>query len=589
MTSFTFNVIDQVSGPVRQIAASFRAANSPLAGFRSGLSSLLPVMNRVQGEAGQTSSSIKGIGSPLKGLSGMLPGIGSAMAGVFAVDKVFEFGRGVVDTLAKFERFEAVLTNTLGDNGMAKAVMADIKQFAATTPFQVDELTDSFVKLANRGFAPNMAQMTMMGDLAASTGKSYDMLVEAILDAETGEFERLKEFGIRASKEGDKVRLAFKNISKEVDFNPQSIRSFLLELGEVAPGVKGSMAAISQTTGGMLSNIEDQWTALKLGIGQVFAPFLAKMLPKVTEGLTSMAGWIEKNGNKFSEAIGYVRAQFQVVQPWIERHFQVIAKFGMAVWPILYKVGEVLFSVLGPIIRGSYRLFDWLFSGITGWLNANQASIIEWVGVVGSGIKAIAGLTIWATQGLVKGFQWVWSVLGGLFEWFKENNIISYLVKLFPGAWAAIKGFFTQVLDWLVSNIFKPIVDFFVGVFDAMGKDLAIKAPVVDSAQGSDAEGNYRSGEYRETAGGSTAGFLDKFNSQFGAPTGGRTGGSKSPIKDGLSSVTGGGGNVKHININIQKLVESLNINTTTLGMGRSEVKSEMERLLLSVVNDVNY
>ena len=43
------------------------------------------------------------------------------------------------------------------------------------------------------------------GDTASAMGKSLDDMVEAVADAATGEFERLKEFGIRASKNGDRV------------------------------------------------------------------------------------------------------------------------------------------------------------------------------------------------------------------------------------------------------------------------------------------------------------------------------------------------------------------------------------------------
>jgi len=54
--------------------------------------------------------------------------------------------------------------------------------------------------------------------------------------------------------------------------------------------------------------------------------------------------------------------------------------------------------------------------------------------------------------------------------------------------------------------------------------------------------------------------------------------------------VAGGERNVKNITINISKLNDGgININTSTLGMSAGQIKAEMERILLSVVNDVNY
>ena len=52
----------------------------------------------------------------------------------------------------------------------------------------MEELTESFIKLKNRGFDPTKEELTQIGDLAASQGKSFDQLTEAILDAQTGEF-----------------------------------------------------------------------------------------------------------------------------------------------------------------------------------------------------------------------------------------------------------------------------------------------------------------------------------------------------------------------------------------------------------------
>lgn len=182
------------------------------------------------------------------------------------IDLIKEFGVQVFQTTAKFEKLEAVLTTTLGSRSGAQLAMKQIQKFASETPFAVDEITEAYVKLANRGFKPTMEQMTKMGDVAASTGKTFDQLVEAQLDAETGEFERLKEFGIRAEKEGDRVRFTFKGISQEVEFTSDAIRNYIVSLGD-AEGISGSMASISETLSGKVSNLGDSWDSLLKTVG----------------------------------------------------------------------------------------------------------------------------------------------------------------------------------------------------------------------------------------------------------------------------------------------------------------------------------
>lgn len=206
-----------------------------------------------------------------------LENIGGKLAAAFSVGAVVEFGKKILDTRAEFQKFEAVLTNTLGSSAAATKSMEMIQQIAAKTPFSVKELTESYVKLVNQGFKPTSSEITKLGDLAASQGKSFDQLTEGIIDAQTGEFERLKEFGIRASKEGDKVKFTFKGVQTQTDFNSESIRKYVLSLGDLE-GVSGGMAAIADTLGGKVSNLGDNFDAFFNNLGKnsegVFAFFL---------------------------------------------------------------------------------------------------------------------------------------------------------------------------------------------------------------------------------------------------------------------------------------------------------------------------
>ena len=241
-----------------------------------------------------TKSNDESIASTKK-MSGAFSDVGKTLASVFAVDQLISFGKQILATTVEFQKMEAVLTTALGSNSAAKAAMDQIVNFASKTPFQVNELTDSFVKLANRGFVPTMEQMRQMGDVASSVGKSFDQLTEAILDAQTGEFERLKEFGIKASAQGDVVQFTFKGITTEVAKSDKAIQEYLLSLGNLE-GVAGSMEAISKTTGGAISNLEDNITQLFKNIGDSSSGFInwfVKDLNNVISSLRNMGEIIE--------------------------------------------------------------------------------------------------------------------------------------------------------------------------------------------------------------------------------------------------------------------------------------------------------
>jgi len=213
--------------------------------------------------------------------------VGGIVAGAFAAGSILSLGKSIVETTAKFETFAAVLTNTLGSASQAQMAMQMITDFAAKTPFSVEELTGAFVKLANQGFKPSYDEMRKLGDLASSTGKSFGQLAEAILDAQTGEFERLKEFGVKAKVAGDQVTFSFKGVATTVANTSDSIQKYLLTLGDVE-GVSGSMAAISATLTGKISNLGDSWTTLMKNMGDSNSGVLKNTVDKLTQIVSAL-------------------------------------------------------------------------------------------------------------------------------------------------------------------------------------------------------------------------------------------------------------------------------------------------------------
>lgn len=234
------------------------------------------------------SKSVDKFGKQAKQSEGIASKFGKTIVGLAAGIGIASIGKQIFDVTAEFQKLAAVLNNTLGSQSLASAALNDIKTFAAQTPFGVQELTASFVKLANQGFKPTIEQLRLLGDIAASQGKSFDQLTEAIIDAQTGEFERLKEFGIRASKEGDKVSFTFKGVKTQVDFTSESIRNYILALGG-AEGVSGSMAAISTTLGGKVSNLGDSFDNLFNALGESSTGILSYVLDQLGTAVAFVA------------------------------------------------------------------------------------------------------------------------------------------------------------------------------------------------------------------------------------------------------------------------------------------------------------
>lgn len=191
------------------------------------------------------------------------------------------------ETRKEFAKYEAVLRNTFQSQKKANEAMKMLQQLAADTPSSLQEWTEAYIKLINRGIKPTRQELINMGDLAASQGKSIDQLIEAVLDAMTGENERLKEFGIKASKNGEITKFTFRGITTEVRNTEDSIKDYLLSLGKIE-GITGSMAVQMEELEGIQSNLGDSMDAFFNKVGKKLEPFWKSMLKWAINFFTTM-------------------------------------------------------------------------------------------------------------------------------------------------------------------------------------------------------------------------------------------------------------------------------------------------------------
>lgn len=349
---------------------------------------------------------------------------------------------GTIEATGRFERFGAVLSNTLGAEQARKA-LEDINTFAATTPFQVDELTDSYLKLANRGLTPTLEQMTLLGDLAASQGKSFEQLTEAVLDATTGEFERLKEFGIKASKEGDRVTIAFKGMQQTIANTPEAIQQALLGFGELE-GVAGGMAAISNTLEGQLSNLQDRFTKLQVTLGTAFRKSIGSgigVINALLNKLESLADWLLVNQGLVSD---------------------VFIAFGIAAGV----AGLALIALNAKVLLLNANLL------ITALLDPFRLMVIS------AALLAAGVVLLWQRfetfRGVLLGLwevgKFVFSRMMKISELIWEQIIIG--VKAVQMAFTAFKAWFSSLVDDIF-EIIRPLVDFFARIFKNVSNALA--------------------------------------------------------------------------------------------------------------------
>ena len=93
------------------------------------------------------------------------------------------------------EGYRLQLETATKDTVKAAGIMRYAIDLANRTPFEGGELVEGAAKFEAMGMSAEQ-WLTRAGDMAAATNKSFDQATEALIDAQTGELERLKEFGI---------------------------------------------------------------------------------------------------------------------------------------------------------------------------------------------------------------------------------------------------------------------------------------------------------------------------------------------------------------------------------------------------------
>lgn len=215
----------------------------------------------------------------------------------------------VVTAGLTFEKFRTQLEGLEGSAEAGERALSWVTDFAAKTPYELTEVMEAFIALRAYGIDPTNGTLRSLGDTAAGMGKPLMQAVEMIADAQTGEFERIKEFGIKASVEGDKVTFRWqrngKEMSKTVKQTSTDIQNALL--GIMDQRFAGGMQRLALTTSGKWSNLMDGMTRAANRVWEGgFGDSVNRQITRINSALEKMEkdGSLKKWADETGEGIG---------------------------------------------------------------------------------------------------------------------------------------------------------------------------------------------------------------------------------------------------------------------------------------------
>ena len=268
------------------------------------------------------------------GLSDTMSKLAGVITGVFGVYGLGVLAKSTIATAAAFETFKIQLETIQGSSSKAEKSMEWITKFAAKTPYELNQVVDSFVKLESYGLNAQK-WMRPLGDTASSMGKGLNQAVEMFADALVGEFERLKEFGVRAKQTANDVTFSWKQNGKDMVITAAKTQGAIGNaLGQIFSRFEGGMDKQSKTLSGMLSNMSDNFTIFqqKLTDGGVLDSIKALLtdLNGAFDDLTASKAEIKVWADAFASALRGVGSVIKTTLELTKSLADVSGAFGLA-------------------------------------------------------------------------------------------------------------------------------------------------------------------------------------------------------------------------------------------------------------------
>lgn len=234
--------------------------------------------------AQRAQAELRGIGTAAEAevlkMDGLMGKLAASAAGLFAVDKIKDFVSQLALVRGEYQQLEVAFETMLGSKSKADALMGQLIDTAATTPFEMSEVAEASKMLLAYGMEGDKVNETLirLGDIAA--GLSMPLKDLAFLYGTTMVQGRLYTQDLNQFL-GRGIPLA-DELAKQFGKNKSEVKK-LVEEGKIGfPEVQKAIEALtgegskfgglmekqSKTIKGQLSNIEDAWEQMINEIGK---------------------------------------------------------------------------------------------------------------------------------------------------------------------------------------------------------------------------------------------------------------------------------------------------------------------------------
>ena len=300
-----------------------------------------------------------------------------------------------------YETYKVQLETATKDTKKASQLMRDAIAFANKTPFETGQVIEATAKFESMGLSAKK-WLSITSDMAGATSKDMIQAVEAVIDAvASGEFERLKEFGLskKTLEDLDVSGKVFNNKGQVID---QLALTELL-FTEMEKRYKGGAESLSKTTKGMWSTVTG-----------VFKNSMAKIVGVTDDGLVRTGSLLDNFRNVIEKVDNKMTSWQQ--DGTIEK---ISAKFDSFV-----ARAKVIFGYIGNLIDFVKQKFaDWQADGTIDNLKERLGNIFE-------NVINFIPTTINFVSSFLNNLRWILPVIAGITAGVKTWGIVSNITAI---------------------------------------------------------------------------------------------------------------------------------------------------------------
>lgn len=348
------------------------------------------------------------------------------------------FGIGFKESF-NLEGYKSQLETATKSTEKAGKLMSNAIKFANSTNFENGEVVEATAKMESYGIS-STKWLVDVADMAGATNKSIDQATEAMADGVMGEFERLKEFGIKKEM---LIAKAAKEYGEGIVFNKRGQILDRIKLEDVlqktmqtkfkggaakqAESAKGLWSTITGVVKSSLSKIvgmqEDGtirqgslYDKLKIQMKKVVDILnkwqsdgtIDKIATQVTNAVTSMinivknvVGWINKYQDALiflGTAVGTIYTVIKAYEAWQTtiaalKMAHEILNAVMAANPIGFIIGAIILAIpLIVTLAKKFKGFRNLLKGIGAFIKMAVKGTCEIIKALFNPFKAISKL-----------------------------------------------------------------------------------------------------------------------------------------------------------------------------------------------------